>query len=46
MQRVPALSLRPSRRLRTLALTAHADILCAEPPALTDVLLPSRNRVC
>jgi hypothetical protein len=41
MQHVPVLSLCPSRRLHTLALTAHADILCAEPLALTDVLLPS-----
>ena len=31
MHLVPALFLHPSRRLRTLALTAHADILRAEP---------------
>jgi hypothetical protein len=31
MHHVPALFLHPSRRLRTLALTAHADILRAEP---------------
>ena len=31
MHHVPALFLHPSRRLRTLALTAHADILRTEP---------------
>ena len=31
MHHVPALFLHPSRRLRTLALSAHADILRAEP---------------
>jgi E3 ubiquitin-protein ligase listerin len=31
MHHVPALFLHPSRRLRTLALTAHAEILRAEP---------------
>ncbi|KAI0273234.1 hypothetical protein BGY98DRAFT_998534 [Russula aff. rugulosa BPL654] len=31
MHHVPALFLHPSRRMRTLALTAHADILRAEP---------------
>ena len=31
MHHLPALFLHPSRRLRTLALTAHADILRAEP---------------